>query len=139
MTARSLGEAIQESHAALGAISNGDVEPYMVLYSDGDDITVGNPFGPFVRGKGGGPRGGRADRVARPGRPDCGVRTGGDARGRRIGVLAEVARFRAKVGGSNSPASIGLQVTSVYRREDGIWRLCTGMSIRSRRLRPRSR
>ena len=51
MTARSLEEAIQESHAALGAISNGDVEPYMALYCDGDDITVGNPFGPFVRGK----------------------------------------------------------------------------------------
>ncbi|HEY6315046.1 MAG TPA: hypothetical protein VIY52_30175 [Streptosporangiaceae bacterium] len=63
MTARSLNEAIQESHAALGAISNGDVEPYLALYSDGDDITLGNP------------------------------------------------------------ASIGLRVTSVYREEDGIWRL----------------
>jgi hypothetical protein len=51
MTARSLDEAIQESHAALGAISNGDVEPYMALYSDGDDVTLGNPFGPFVRGR----------------------------------------------------------------------------------------
>lgn len=63
MTARSLNEAIQESHAALDAISNGDVEPYLALYSDGDDITLGNP------------------------------------------------------------ASIGLRVTSVYREEDGIWRL----------------
>jgi ketosteroid isomerase-like protein len=51
MTARSLDEAIQESHAALGAISNGDVEPYMALYSDSENVTLGNPFGPFVRGK----------------------------------------------------------------------------------------
>lgn len=40
MTARSLDEAIEESHAALGAISNGDVEPFMALYSDGEDVTA---------------------------------------------------------------------------------------------------
>ena len=51
MTAQSLDGAIEESHAALAAISNGDVEPYMVLYSDADDVTLGNPFGPFVQGK----------------------------------------------------------------------------------------
>lgn len=40
MTARSLDEAIEESHAALDAISNGDVEPFMALYSDGEDVTA---------------------------------------------------------------------------------------------------
>lgn len=40
-----------------------------------------------------------------------------------LACLAEVERFRAKVGGSDSPVSIGLRVTSVYRRKDGIWRL----------------
>jgi len=37
--------------------------------------------------------------------------------------VAEVETFRAKVGGSASPASVRLWVTSVYRQEDGIWRL----------------
>jgi hypothetical protein len=86
MTARSLEEAIQESHAALGAISSGDVEPYMALYSDGDDITLGNPFGPFVRGteavRGAGQRAASRYRDGQV----AGVRTGGDARGRRTGV-----------------------------------------------------
>jgi hypothetical protein len=51
MTARSLEEAVDESHAALGAIIRGDVEPFLALYSDGDDVTIGNPFGPFARGQ----------------------------------------------------------------------------------------
>ena len=51
MTARSLDEAIQESHTALGAISSGNVEPYMALYAGGDDVTLWHPFGSFVRGR----------------------------------------------------------------------------------------
>ena len=51
MTARTLDEAIEESRAALDAISKGDVGLYMALYSDGQDVTLGNPFGPFVRGR----------------------------------------------------------------------------------------
>ncbi len=123
MTARSLDEAIQESHAALGAISNGDVEPYMALYSDGEDVTLGNPFGPFVRGKeavrGAGERAAsryRDGQVAGFERVATHVADG-------LACVAEVEHFRAKVGGSDSPASISLRVTSVYRQEDGVWRL----------------
>jgi len=123
MTARSLDEAIQESHAALGAISNGDVEPYMALYSDGEDVTLGNPFGPFVRGReavrGAGEQAAsryRDGQVAGFERVAMHVADG-------LACVAEVETFRAKVGGSASPASVRLWVTSVYRQEDGIWRL----------------
>jgi ketosteroid isomerase-like protein len=40
-----------------------------------------------------------------------------------LACVAEVEHFRAKVGGSDTPASIRLRVTSVYPQEDGIWRL----------------
>jgi ketosteroid isomerase-like protein len=123
MTARSLDEAIQESHAALGAISNGDVEPYMALYSDSEDVTLGNPFGPFVRGReavrGAGERAAsryRDGQVAGFERVATHVADG-------LACVAEVETFRAKVGSSASPASVRLRVTSVYRQEDGIWRL----------------
>ena len=46
-----LSEAIEASHRALGAIIRGDVEPFLALYSDADDITIGNPFGPFAVGR----------------------------------------------------------------------------------------
>jgi len=123
MTARSLEEAIQDSHAALGAISNGDVEPCMALYSDREDVTLGNPFGLFVRGKeavrGAGERAAsryRDGQVAGFGRVAMHVADG-------LACVAQVEHFRAKVGGSDSPASIRLRVTSIYRQEDGIWRL----------------
>jgi ketosteroid isomerase-like protein len=123
MTARSLLEAIEESHAALAAISNGDVDPYMALYSDADDVTLGNPFGPFVRGK--------QDVRAAAERAASHYRDGqvvGFERvathvADRMACVVEVERFRAKVGAGHSPASIALRVTSVYRQEDGIWRL----------------
>jgi ketosteroid isomerase-like protein len=35
----------------------------------------------------------------------------------------EVERFRAKVGGSDDLATIGLRVTSIFRPEDGTWKL----------------
>ena len=91
MSALSLEEAVEESHAALGATGSGDIEPFMALYSDGDDITFGNPFEPFVRGK--------------------------------EAVREAAERLRAKVGGSDSPASIALRATSVFREENGIRRL----------------
>ncbi len=123
MTARSPDEAIEESHAALGAISNGVVGPFMAVYSDGDDVTAGNPFGPFVRGRqavrGAGER--AASRY-RDGQVVGFERVATQVAG-GLACVAEVERSRAKVGGSDSPASIGLRVTGVYREEDGIWRL----------------
>jgi ketosteroid isomerase-like protein len=123
MTARSLDEAIEESHAALAAISNGDLEPYMALYSDQDDVTVGNPFGPFARGR-------EAVRAAGE-RAASRYRDGEIVGFERIAThvadglacVAEVERFRAKVGANDRPASVALRVTSVYREEGGIWRL----------------
>lgn len=112
MTARSLEEAVEESHAAMGATGSGDIEPFMALYSDADDITFGNPFEPFVRGK-------EAVREA-AGRAASRYRDGQVVGFERV---AEVEHLQAKVGGSDSPASIALRATSVFREENGIWRL----------------
>jgi hypothetical protein len=39
--------AIEQSHAALASILKGDPSGYKTLYSDRDDVTLGNPFGPY--------------------------------------------------------------------------------------------
>jgi ketosteroid isomerase-like protein len=123
MAARSLEEAVAESHAALSATGTGDVEPFMALYSDGDDITFGNPFGPFVRGKAAVRE--EAERASSRYRDGHAVRFDRVAThlGDRLGCVAEVEHLQAKVSGSDSPASIALRATSVFREEDGIWRL----------------
>ena len=35
----------------LAAILKGDPSVYKALYSDRDDVTLGNPFGPYARGR----------------------------------------------------------------------------------------
>jgi hypothetical protein len=49
MAADDLDSAIKRSHAAVSAIFGGNPEPAKTLFSDEDDITLGNPFGPFAR------------------------------------------------------------------------------------------
>ena len=43
-------EVLQQGYAALDQIARGDPSGYKALYSRREDITLGNPFGGFVRG-----------------------------------------------------------------------------------------
>src|SRR5947207_9483101 len=51
MTAKTLEDAMARNHDALDAMLNGDHTGYVALLSDRDDVTWGNPFGPFARGR----------------------------------------------------------------------------------------
>lgn len=123
MTARSIEEAIEESHTALDAISRGDVEPFMALYSDGDDVTIGNPFGPFARGRDAARAAGELAASHYRDGQIVGFELVATHVADGLACVVEVERFRVKVGGSDSSVSISLRVTSVYREEDGSWRL----------------
>ncbi len=118
-----LSDAIEASHQALAAIIRGDVEPFLALYSDSDDITIGNPFGPFVVGR-------DATRAA-------GTRAAGNYRdGEIIGFdliathaddalacVVEVERFSVRLADAPAHSPVALRVTSLYRREADGWRL----------------
>ena len=45
-----LDQAIERYHSALDRFARGDPEPVKALYSQQDDVTLANPFGPPVRG-----------------------------------------------------------------------------------------
>lgn len=45
-----LDAAIEYSHRALISILKGNPKLYQDLFADRDDVTLGNPFGPFARG-----------------------------------------------------------------------------------------
>ena len=40
-----------------------------------------------------------------------------------LAYIVEVERYKAKMGGRDEIASVNLRVTSVFRREDGVWKL----------------
>ncbi len=51
-SASELDQLIEEQHVALDAFVKGNDQPLANLWSRADDVTLGNPFGPFARGSG---------------------------------------------------------------------------------------
>lgn len=116
-------QTVEQNHLALDAFAKGDHLPLAELWSRGEDITLGNPFGPFVRG---------IDDVIETMRRAAGFYRDGEAVGfdrisEYIGddfaCIVEVERFRAKMGGADDISSVSLRCTSVFRREEDGWRL----------------
>ena len=118
-----LDSAIEQSHAALAAILKGDPSVYKTLYSDRDDVTLGNPFGPYARGR-------RKveetlDRAASNYRDgeSTGIELVAKYVSNDLACIVEVERGRSKVGGAKELASVAVRVTSVFRFERGAWKL----------------
>lgn len=123
MMPRDLDDAIQQSHDAVAGIFRGDAAPAKALFSDRDDITLGNPFGPYARGR-------RQveetlDRAASNYRDGkvisvelVATYSSGD-----LACVVEVERGQAKVSSSQELLALGLRATSLFRRESGTWKL----------------
>ena len=50
MLEKKFDAAVEQYHLAAREFVKGNPEPYKMVWSHRDDVTVGNPFGPFVRG-----------------------------------------------------------------------------------------
>lgn len=118
-----LEAAITESHKALRAILNGDPKLYEVLFADRDDITLGNPFGPYAKGK---------IQVAKTLAGAASKYRDGEVVGvdrvatyvnDNLACIVEGEHLRAKVGASVELSAFSTRVTSVYERLAGRWRL----------------
>jgi ketosteroid isomerase-like protein len=118
-----LDEIIERQHLALDAFAKGEDEPLARLWSRADDVTLGNPFGPFVRG---------FEQVAATMKRAAGFYRDGEAVGfdrlamhvaNEVAYIVEVERFNAKMGGHDEMTPVSLRCTSIFRREDGAWKL----------------
>lgn len=116
-------QVLEESHAAVDAFVRGDSKPLEQLYSRRDDVTLGNPFGPFVRG---------FEEVARTMERAAtyyreGRATGFDLVAKvvtpELAFTVEVERVSSKIGGSDEESPVSLRVTSIFRSEDDGWKL----------------
>lgn len=114
---------IGQSHEALRKILNGDPSGYAALFADRDDITLGNPFGPFGVG--------RVAVLAALNNAAKKYTDGSVVRVERVAVygggnrfvLVEIEHDRAKLGTSPNFAEFAARVTSVYEKIDGQWKL----------------
>jgi ketosteroid isomerase-like protein len=116
-------EVLEPYHLALGEIINGNPDGYKKLYSHRDDVTLANPFGPPARGW---------DEVARTLERAASHYREGELTGfenvskyvtAELAYLVEMERFEAKVGPRVDASPVGLRVTSIFRPEDGTWKV----------------
>ena len=114
---------VEPYHEALRAIINGDPSGYKAMYSEGEDITLANPFGGVARG--------RAEVEARLDKAAANFRDGEvvgfetitKSATSELAYLVEVEKSRAKVGGSEELISTEIRVTTVFRPEAGTWKV----------------
>lgn len=123
MGSSELDHLIEQQHLALDEFAKGNDEPLAKLWSRQEDVTLGNPFGPFVRG---------FEQVAETMQRAAANYREGEASGfellskhvtAELACIIEVERFNAKVGGREEATPLSLRCTSIFRREDGTWRL----------------
>jgi ketosteroid isomerase-like protein len=101
----------------------GNAEPYKELFSHTEDISLANPFGPPVRGW---------DEAARTMELAALRYRDGEVVGfenvakyitSEFAYIVEVERYRAKVGEGEDITPVALRVTSIFRPEDGTWKI----------------
>jgi ketosteroid isomerase-like protein len=122
-TVDDLDQVIERSHLALGEIVNGNPEPLKEMYSHRDDVSLANPFGPPVRGW---------DEAARTMVRAASNYRDGEIVGfenvanyvtSELAYIVEVERYQARVGGGEDITPVALRVTSIFRLEDGTWKI----------------
>jgi ketosteroid isomerase-like protein len=114
---------IEPYHGALRAIINGDPSGYKAMYSQGEDITLANPFGGVARG--------RAEVEARLDRAAANFRDGEivgfetitKSVTSELAYLLEVEKSKTKVGTSDQLTPTDLRVTTIFRPEAGTWKV----------------
>ncbi|CAN7706912.1 nuclear transport factor 2 family protein [Variovorax sp. LjRoot290] len=123
MKSDDLDSAIEQSHAALSAILKGDPSLYKALYSHTEDVTLGNPFGPYARGR----KQVEATLEGAASHYRDGEGTGVELVAKYVSdglaCVVEVERGRTKVGGAEELVAVAVRVTSLFRLEQGAWKL----------------
>jgi ketosteroid isomerase-like protein len=115
--------AVEQYHAALDEVGRGNPAPMKKLLSRRDDVTLANPLGPPVRGWSEVEQTmDRAISQLSGGEPNQFERISGQA-GTDLAYLVEIERNRMKLGGSDAMSSVSLRVTTVFRLEDGQWKV----------------
>jgi ketosteroid isomerase-like protein len=114
---------IERSHTAWGEFVKGDPGSALQLFSHQDDVTVGNPFGPFVRGW---------EQVLETVARAATLYQDGEVvdfervatyTAADLACFVEVERYRAKIAGGTELSPVALRVTSVVRREGNGWKI----------------
>jgi ketosteroid isomerase-like protein len=118
-----LDVAVERYHAAAAEFVRGNPEPYKEIFSHREDVSLGNPFGPFARGW---------KQVAETMERAASLYSDGEVIGFEnlakyvtpdLAYIVEVERLKARMAGGEEIAPIALRTTSILRPEDGTWKV----------------
>lgn len=122
MSASDLAEVMERDHRALDALVRGDPEPKKQLFSHRHDVTLANPLGPPAVGWQAVERTlERAVSQLREGDPVSFERISGYTTP-ELAYIVEIERWRGKAG-TGGRAWMSLRATTVFRLEDGEWKI----------------
>ncbi len=116
-------EVVEHYQRALGEFVKGNPEPNKMVFSHREDVTLANPLGPPTRGW---------EQVAATMERAASQFRGGEKVGfdivakyvtPELAYIVWVERTKAKVGGRQDVAPIALRVTTIFRPEDGVWKV----------------
>jgi ketosteroid isomerase-like protein len=116
-------EVLEQYQLALDELMRGSPDGYKRVFSHQDDVTLANPFGPPVRGW---------DEVAKTLERAASHYRDGETTGfenvakyitPELAYTVEMERMQAKVGGSEDIVQITARVTTIFRPEEGTWKV----------------
>jgi ketosteroid isomerase-like protein len=116
-------EVIEHYHRAAREFVKGNPEPYQMVFSHREDVSLANPFGPVVCGW---------NQVAEIMERAASLYRDGEIVGFENiakyatpdpAYIVEVERLKAKLGGREDVAPVALRTTSILRAEDGTWKV----------------
>jgi ketosteroid isomerase-like protein len=117
------GLPVEEYHRAGHEITNGNPEVYKTLYSRRDDVTLANPFGPPARGWS--EVSATMDRAAENYRDGevIGFENISTVITPDLAYTVEIESYPARVGGGAEIVPVAVRVTTIFRNEDGAWKV----------------
>jgi ketosteroid isomerase-like protein len=118
--AMDLDQTVKQYHVALQDFVKGSYEPLWEVYSRREDAFLCNPFVPFARG---------SQEIEEAMKVAASHWRGGEAEFENkvryenadLGYIIELERFRATLDGAERSGA--LRVTSIFRREEGAWKV----------------
>ena len=117
-----LDQVIEQYDLALDEFMRGNPEPVKEIFSHREDVTLANPF--FPVGHGWEQVAERLERAASNFRDgEASFETVEKYVTPELAYLVRIERAKAKVGRSEELAPIALRVTSIFRPEDGTWKV----------------
>ena len=118
-----LSSALEQYHSAAAEFIKGNPQPYKMVFSHQEDVSLANPFGSVVRGW--------EQAAATMERAASLYRDGEIIDFENVATyvtpelayIVEVERFEIKVGVREEVSAVALRTTSILRPEEGTWKV----------------